>query len=263
MTYRELQQALKAIKLRGLTDIKLNASKEELQAEYDRTKDLKTLREELADRVAAGEVLYPECEVIVETEEQTEVVYTNSINHVLKNVFNLDYMVTVNQLLKSQNLSLKEYYRKLGLRLKIDPQKLLAKIDNYLDDKYSFWQHYHDHKKTIKENLVTFKKTLAITDKLIDNAREYRDMVNSVLSNVFHKNHQITTIEIINSLYTKVSDLVTNLTSTLNINTKEFCNCFDEFVDNKYAFAYSYNFRNTKIKSFLRHIDECIEYAKR
>ena len=36
MTYKELQAALKTFKAQGLTDIKLNAPKVELQAEYDR-----------------------------------------------------------------------------------------------------------------------------------------------------------------------------------------------------------------------------------
>ena len=35
MTYKELQTALKTFKAQGLTDIKLNAKKDELQAEYD------------------------------------------------------------------------------------------------------------------------------------------------------------------------------------------------------------------------------------
>ena len=36
MTYKELQAALKDLKSQGLTNIKLNAKKDELQAEYDR-----------------------------------------------------------------------------------------------------------------------------------------------------------------------------------------------------------------------------------
>ena len=36
MTYKELQSALKTFKAQGLTDIKLNATKIELQTEYDR-----------------------------------------------------------------------------------------------------------------------------------------------------------------------------------------------------------------------------------
>ena len=36
MTYKELQAALKTFKAAGKTDIKLNATKVELQAEYDR-----------------------------------------------------------------------------------------------------------------------------------------------------------------------------------------------------------------------------------
>ena len=36
MTYKELQTFLKDLKAQGLTNIKLNAKKDELQAEYDR-----------------------------------------------------------------------------------------------------------------------------------------------------------------------------------------------------------------------------------
>lgn len=76
MTYKELQNALKSIKLRGLSDIRLNVSKEELQAEYDRTKDLKTLRESMWERVEAGEVLYPRTEEVEEVVKDAPIVHS-------------------------------------------------------------------------------------------------------------------------------------------------------------------------------------------
>lgn len=56
MTYRELQGKLKEYKLQGLTDIKLNVSKEELQKEYNRVttlieKDLKHTTDEVVEYI--------------------------------------------------------------------------------------------------------------------------------------------------------------------------------------------------------------------
>ena len=49
MNYRQLQQALKAYKQKGLTDIALNSKKAVLQAEIDRIQSLRVLSEEVED----------------------------------------------------------------------------------------------------------------------------------------------------------------------------------------------------------------------
>ena len=67
MTYKELQTELKFFKAQGLTDIKLNAKKDELQAEYDRltatiepeTTEIDTTIETATSEIVIDEPLTP------------------------------------------------------------------------------------------------------------------------------------------------------------------------------------------------------------
>lgn len=146
MNYKELQAVLKAIKLRGLTDIKLNSSKEILQAEYDRTKDLKTLRESLADRVANGEVLYP----VTEEVEVTEVIYKNAINHVLTSVFNSNHKVTTKEILNSIHIKISDFIGNLTATLGIKTKAFLESLEDHLTAKYRRSESYLYNNSVIK-----------------------------------------------------------------------------------------------------------------
>lgn len=264
MNYKELQGKLKELKLQGKTKIKLNSTKQELETEYTKVinqLEIKKMMIEL-DGYTTEEVLEIVDEIDTNIESyQTEVIYKNSINHILKTVFNNDYKVTVKEILKSQDQTLKEFYSKLGLKLNIDPQVLLAKMDNYLNDKYLFFQHYHDHKETIKFNLATFKKQLTITEKQKKAIGIYSDAINHVLTSVFSSNHKVTSNEILGSIHIKVSDFFGNLTSTLGIKTKAFLESLEDHLTAKYHRSESYLYNNSVIKSLVRHLSKTVEYS--
>lgn len=122
MTYKDLQNQLKGYKEQGLTDVKLNASKEILQAEYDRltvadTQEVVNTQEVEFDWSVQSEKANLVCEQLVK--------YVLSEDHGL--LIELQYQI-LKLVMDSKEINLKN----------IDGLDSIEAHDAYMDCKYDY-----------------------------------------------------------------------------------------------------------------------------
>jgi hypothetical protein len=281
MTYKELQAALKGYKLQGLTEIKLTASKEVLQAEFD--KIVKELEGFTTEELNIVENIKTNSESNQETSfELATNTYIEIIEKTLLAEFNCNYKIKKSEITKNKHKIVKKFLRTIAKKTGINELNfchvLQENVENYFYDlaltgyEYhrldSFLEIFAKYLSEIETTEETEETTPVLeiveeTDPSLDIAIQYFvDAVNHVFKR-FGSDNFITSGYLTHYLVNDIS--IGYFIKFLNLNTgfefTEFMEYLEYHLEDKYEYFIQYSFLNYRkypVKMILQDFAEVI-----